>query len=249
MKRNNLLFLCCIFFQISFAQEKLIHGKIEANGNFTEGINIVNLVNEKSTVSDANGEFLILAKEDDLLVFSSMNFEYKRKMISKEDVDSGKIAIDMIPKINQIDVVVIEEYRLDAVDLGILSRPAKKYTPAERRLQTAGDFKPIHLIGLLGGSLQIDPIINAINGRTKRLKGEVQVERKEFLLQQINDAIKDDFYVQTLKIHPDNVGQFKYFMMDSSDFISVLKTKNRVQIEVALIKLSQIYKELQANEK
>jgi hypothetical protein len=29
----------------------------------------------------------------------------------------------------------------------------KKFTPAERKLQTAGDWKPIMLLGLLGGSM------------------------------------------------------------------------------------------------
>ena len=72
--KNNFALICFLVFQITFAQEKMLHGKIVADGNFVEGINVVNLVNEKSTLTDSKGEFQILAKEDDLLVFSSMNF-------------------------------------------------------------------------------------------------------------------------------------------------------------------------------
>jgi len=68
IKIKFLLFFLFII-QISFAQEMSIHGRISAGGNSVEGINVVNLVNEKSAVSDYNGEFFILAKAEDLLVF------------------------------------------------------------------------------------------------------------------------------------------------------------------------------------
>ena len=66
--------------------------------------------------------------------------------------------------------------------MGIIPYGQKKYTPAERKLKTAGDFKPIHLLGLLGGAFALDPIINKINGRTKKLKKEIKVEGKETYL-------------------------------------------------------------------
>jgi hypothetical protein len=54
------------------AGEKLLHGKIVVESGHIDGVTIVNLVNEKTTVSDGNGEFFILAKAEDLLVFSSV---------------------------------------------------------------------------------------------------------------------------------------------------------------------------------
>jgi len=80
MKLNKTLLLF-LFSQLTVCQitdEKNIHGKISIASGSVEGVNIVNLVNEKSTVSDKNGEFSILAKADDLLVFSSVNLEYHR---------------------------------------------------------------------------------------------------------------------------------------------------------------------------
>jgi hypothetical protein len=53
-----------LFFQFTFGQasgEKMIHGKIVVVSGAVEGVNIVNLVNEKSTTSDSNGDFFILA--------------------------------------------------------------------------------------------------------------------------------------------------------------------------------------------
>jgi hypothetical protein len=66
VKKNNtqLLFLFLLT-QIVFGQtvgEKLIHGKILADSATVEGIEVINLVNEKSTTTNKNGEFFILAK-------------------------------------------------------------------------------------------------------------------------------------------------------------------------------------------
>lgn len=244
----NLFFLFQVY--ISSSQEKVLHGKIHADANVAEGINIINLVNEKTAISDNNGEFFILAKEDDLLVFSAPNFEYKRKIIENADIKSGNIQVKMVLKPTQIEeVVIIKNRDLDVVGMGILDRPAKKYTPAERKLKTAGDFKPVQLLGLLGGQLPIDPIINAINGKTKRLKKELSVEQRELLLEQLSDIFTEDYYIQTLKIPAKNIRGFQFFAIEDDHFSSVLRQKNKTHLSLLLIQLAENYHRINADEK
>lgn len=235
--KNKLLLIFIIFFQFSFAQEKIIHGKISAEGNNVEGINIINLVNERSTVSDVNGAFQILAKVEDLLVFTAVNFEYKRKIITTEDLRGKTIEIKMTPKVGQIDEVVITQYKnINAVDLGILSKPAKVYTPAERRVRTA-------TTGLL------DPLVNLISGRTKKLKDNVQIERRIFLLEKIDDLFEDEYFVEKLKIPEDKISGFKYYAVEDAKLVSALNSKNRVLSDLIFVQLSQKYKALLSDEK
>lgn len=251
--RNNYFLIFFIFLgNIVFSQskEKMIHGKIIAPINSTSGINVMNLVSEKSVLTDADGEFYILVKADDLLILSSENFEYKRKLIQEEDFGAKIVTIEMIPKPGQLEEVVITKYQnFNAVDLGILSKPAKEYTPAERRLKTAGDFKPIHLLGILGGSLPIDPILNAINGRTKRLKKEISIEKREFRLKEIEDLYDDNFYVQTLKIPTEYIMGFKYFLTEDEDFATLLLAKNKPSIEMYVVKSAEDYLKIIADER
>ncbi|MBC8645508.1 hypothetical protein H9W95_20325 [Flavobacterium lindanitolerans] len=66
MKRNNytlLLFLLSAGMLFSQSQEKLLLIKVMADGNYVGGINVVNLVNEKSAVTDEKGEFLFRQKK------------------------------------------------------------------------------------------------------------------------------------------------------------------------------------------
>lgn len=231
--------------------EKILQGKISVASGSVEGVTIVNLVNEKSTISDNNGEFFILAKANDLLVFSSVNLEYHRKIIEEEDLKVDMLIVKMTSKTTKLKEVIVNKHpEINAVSLGISPRGIKKYTPAERRLKTAGDFKPIQLLGILGGSLPVDPIINAISGRTAMLKKELEVETKERLLALFDALYKDDnYFIKTLKIPEDYIKGFKYYCIENQNFAEVLKTKSKTQIEFLIVPLASKYNEIIFDEK
>lgn len=236
--------------QFVFSQdEKLFYGKIVVNDATPQGVHIINLMNEKETVSDSKGAFSILAKPDDLLVFSAIHLDYMRKIIEINDYNSAVLMIEMTSKVNQLDEVVVVDYsHLNAESLGI-TNGVKTYTPAERKLKTAGDFKPIHLLSLLGGSLDVDPILNAINGRTKRLKEEIKIEKKEMYLSKLEEIFEADFYTEKLKIHSDYVDGFKYYILENTDFIAVLNKNNETELSFLMSRLSVEYNNLISNEK
>ena len=248
---NKILILLFIY-QLTFAQstvEKTLHGKISVASGNVEGVTIVNLVNEKSTISDSNGEFYILAKAQDLLVFSSVNIEYHRKIIEQEDLKSELIIIKMISKTTELkEVIVNNNPELNAVSLGISPKGIKHRTPMERKLYTAGDFKPIHLLGILGGSLAVDPILNAINGRTAMIEKEIEVEKKERLLAIIDALYKKDYFAKTLKIPTDYIRGFQYYCIDDQIFAEVLKSKNKTKIELLIVPLAKKYNEIITDE-
>lgn len=229
---------------------KILHGKISVASGSVEGVTIVNLVNEKSTVSDNNGEFFILAKADDLLVFSSVNLEYHRKIIEEEDLKVDLLIVKMTSKTTELKEVIVNKHpEINAVSLGISPRGLKKYTPAERRLKTAGDFKPIQLLGILGGSLPVDPIINAISGRTAMLKKELEVEKKERLLVLFGSLFNDIYFTKTLKIPVDYVKGFQYYCIENQKFAEVLKSKNKTQIEFLIVPLASNFNQIIYDEK
>lgn len=248
----NKLFLLLFICQLTFGQttgEKILHGKIIVASSSFAGVTIINLVNEKTSVSDSNGEFYILAKAEDLLIFSSVNLEYHRKIIEEDDLKQDVIVIKMIAKVTELkEVIVNSNPNINAVSLGISPKGIKKYTPAERRLKTAGDFKPIHLLGLLGGHLDVDPIINAISGRTKMLKKELEVEKKERLLVIIDALYKEDYFHTELKIPTDYVKGFQYYCIEGLNFAEVLKTKNKAKIELLMLPLAVKFNEIITNE-
>ena len=231
------------------SNEKLLHGKIVADSASVFGIDVVNLGNEKVTVTNNKGEFSILAKADDILVFSSMTLEMKRMLVDEDNLKSETITIYMTPKINELNEVIVKKnLEINTLSLGIVQKKPKHYTPAERKLKTAGDFKPIDLLGILGGSLPVDPIINAINGRTKRLKNQIKIENKEFLLLKISELYKFDFFIKTLKISSENVKGFQYYLVENNSFIETLKLNKTEKTTFLMLELAVKYNEMIACE-
>lgn len=241
MLMNKTIILFLLFLSpIAFGQtagEKLIRGKIVLESGNPAGVTIINLVNEKSTISDNNGEFFILAKADDLLVFTSINLEYHRRIIEEEDLKKDLIIIKMTAKITELEEVIVNKHpEINAVSLGISAKGIKKYTPAERRLHTAL-------------STPGDALLNYLSGRTAMLKKEIEVEKKERLLVLLGSLFDDTYFTKTLKIPSDYVKGFQYYCVEDSRISEVLKSKNKTKIEFLMVPLAVKYNEIISSEK
>lgn len=246
---NKVLFFILFFFtQCISAQsdgEKRVLFRVVFDSVPIENVNILNLRSEKTTNSNSEGVFSMLVKLGDILVLSAMNLETIRKTLLEKELQSEEIVIKMVLKNNTLkEVIVNENSAINPVSLGILPKEAKKYSPAERKLKTAGDFKPIDLLGILGGALAVDPILNAINGRTKRLKKEVVIEKNEKLLLKLEDYYKEEYYTEVLKIPKEYIKGFQYYLIEDLDFVTALKAKNKTMTLFLVQKLASDYNEI-----
>lgn len=112
------------------------------------------------------------------------------------------------------EVFIKPKSEFNAVSLGILKKEIKPLTINERRFYTAGDFKPIHLLSLLGGSLEVDPIINAISGRTKRLKRYIQMEKKESNITFLEDHFMQ-YMTENLNVEEEYLSRFITYLIEN----------------------------------
>ena len=213
----------CTWSQTS--NEKILHGKIVADSTSVFGIDVVNLGNEKVTVTNNKGEFSILAKADDILVFSSMTLEMKRMLVDEDDLKSETITIYMIPKINELNEVIVKKNAAEGISI---IPGQKQYTPAERKLYTATS-------GLL------DAPLNWLSGRTEMLKKEIIVERKERMLYKVGVLYDDKYYIQTLKVPEIYIDDFQRYIIEDKEFAAALKVKNRTMMLFLISKLAVNY--------
>jgi hypothetical protein len=178
-----------------------------------------------------------------------VQYKNRRLVLTSEGFENRLFFVQMEPTMNQLDEVVIKRYsNINAVSVGIISANQKSYTPAERKLRTAGDFKPIMLLGLIAGSMPLDPLINKINGRTKRLKKEVILEKKELNIKYLGVLFEEDYFVKYLKIPSEYVEGFKYYAVDNDKFTQVLNQKNTTKTEFLLGELAVKYNEISIRE-
>ncbi|MBA4152971.1 MAG: hypothetical protein C0512_01330 [Flavobacterium sp.] len=218
--------------------EKVINGTIICESNSVEGVHVLNLVSEKATVTDRNGHFSIVAKQGDLLVFSAVHLNYWRKSIKENDFKTGFLEVIMTPKEVKLNEVVLTEYtKINAQELGIINYKPKAYTPAERKLRPT-KITQMDLIGLMAFRLPLDPLLYWATGRTKMLKNDLKIEKKELLLRKLNDWNDNEFYANQLKIPKEFVDGFKYYIIYDDELMNYLQSNNKIQGNFRISKLA-----------
>jgi hypothetical protein len=232
-------FLLSLLANFGFGQSSelvFLKGKITCSSKDVKEVNVFNLRSESSSTTDEMGDYTLFVKAGDTLNFSSVQIETKRIVIKEADLTKSILVTALVSKVIALEEVEIKEYKnINAVSLGILDKPAKQYTPAERKVYTAT-------------STPVDGLINAISGRTKMLKKEVVVEKKEMMLQKIENLYGYDFFTTKLKIPKNNVRGFWYYAVEDEKLVAALKTKNKTMITFILTDLSKKYLALLKNE-
>ncbi|WP_264536345.1 carboxypeptidase-like regulatory domain-containing protein [Flavobacterium sp. N1736] len=241
MKTNNFLLILFLWItQISFGQTtgaKEILGQVFEQSTSVEGVNIINNTTQVTTVSDVNGMFSIVAKEGDVLVFSSVNLEPFKRRITAEDLVSNLVQVKMVAKqIELKEVVVNENANINAENLGIIPAGQKKYTPAERKVYTAT-------------STSVDKLLNAMSGRTKMLKKEVEVEKKEALFRKMEYLFEENYYTERLKISTEDIKGFQLYCIEDTEFAVSLSSKNKTMSMFLITELARKYLKILENEK
>ena len=223
-----------LFGQSNFVQE--CHGKVNADMSNLEGIYVINLTTENAAITDSKGYFTIKAAVGDSLLLSSVQFKSVKKAITTQDLNNLFFVI-MQPIMNELKEVVVKRPTVSAESLGIIPYGQKKYTAAERKIFTATS------------GFGIDPLLNLFSGRTAMLKKELEVEKKEGYLVQLENLFDNNHFVNTLQIPSDYVKGFLYYAVENPKFTRVLNTKNRTSIEFLMSELAVQYREIIAIKK
>ncbi|MBD3583252.1 peptidase associated/transthyretin-like domain-containing protein [Flavobacterium selenitireducens] len=233
LNKGTLVLVCLMISCASFGQN-LRFRLVATDSSAAMNVKVVNIVTEKTAVSNASGEFLMEAKPDQMLVFPSENYEYKRYEIQAEDIKKKAVTIVLIPKPIQLDDVVVNK-DISAEAMGFVPKGQKQYTPAERKVYTAT-------------SGPVDIVANAISGRTKMLKKQVSIEKKEALFEKLRFQFDDSLYIAQLRIPSDYIKGFQYFCIDDPAVAKALNAKNKPMVLERISQLAPTYLEMIAKE-
>jgi hypothetical protein len=212
-------FLLFLISWIGFSQQVELKGKIMAKDADLENVSIQNLTTNHTAISESGGYFHIKVSVNDTLQFSGVQFKTKKVVLKSTDIKAELFFVNLEIENYALKEVVVNQYKnINAVSLGILSKPAKKYSPAERKLNEATTG---------GGIVPLNPILNAISGRTDMLKKEIEVEKKEYTIRKLNEWFEKEYFTQKFKIPIDYVDGFQYYLAENLSFAKAVKSKNK----------------------
>ncbi|MBO3099521.1 hypothetical protein [Gelidibacter pelagius] len=228
-----LMLLCCVV--DTHAQSNYITGKISAPHE-VDGIHIINKTASRFTISNSNGEFVIQGKLNDTILFSGISYQPKEIIVTKLIIASKEFTVYLEELVNVLDEVVLGKVLtgdlfsditnadlkrdLDFYDLGIPGYTGKLMTQTERRLREATSG---------GGLIPIFPIINAITGRTKRLKEYVKFEKLNTCLEKMKSDFSEDLF-SNYDFEDGEKAEFFYYCQDDPEFENLCKIKNDMAV-------------------
>jgi len=249
VKKIKLAFYFFTFFSINIllSQTIEISGLVIAKDNI-EGIHIINKTSQKFTITNAFGVFKISGKLNDTIVFSSIQYKLHTIIVSKEIIAAKNLVVNLTEKVNELDEVIVGkiltgdlssdinssdlERPVNFYDLGIPGNTAKPKTQSERRLLEAngdGVNYKVLIKQVLSGSVPINPIINAISGRTKMLKKRVKLEADDQLLNSIKARLSEDFF-SVYNLDKTLRKEFFYFCSEDENFSKRCKDKSDIDV-------------------
>lgn len=258
MLRSNSFFFFLFFTLInfSFSQTVEVSGKIISKTDL-ENIHVINKTGQVFTITNNKGEFKIKVKLNDTLQFSSIQLGIKSIAVTSGAINSKKMIVYLDEQINELDEVVVgkvltgdllsdienadKNRPINFYDVGIPGYQGKIATQSERRLSEAGEFKPQMLMGLLTGGLPLNPILNGISGRTKKLKQRVTLENNENLLRTIKSKFSESFFSANF-LAQDLRADFFYFCQEDPNFRDRCKGKSDLEVIQFLKEKLQQYK-------
>ncbi|MBT8185653.1 MAG: hypothetical protein KJN76_12485 [Eudoraea sp.] len=235
---------------------KRMAGKVISKDIGISDVHIMNTSAGRATISDQRGNFNIQVTLGDTLLISAVQFKRKSLVINASILASQEIIVPLEEFVNELDEVVVRPYDLSgdlnkdmqnmdtgqvvsATSLGLPNARVKPLIQSERQLQTAtaGKFHPLMLL-----NPPIDPLINAISGRTKMLKKRFARDKKAMQLQRLRSGIADSLFLTQLKIPREKIDDFMYFCEVDESFETLVKSENRIAIWEFLLKKSDVYR-------
>ncbi|WP_417359595.1 carboxypeptidase-like regulatory domain-containing protein [Galbibacter sp.] len=224
-----------------------------ANEENLSEIHVLNISSQKGVLTDRNGYFEIPVGLNDILLFSSIQFEKKEIKIDANILKNGSLDVLLEKQVVELEEVILTlgnltgsleediqnieiEPEVSSKTLSLLNAGVNVKTQSERRLYTARtwDFR--------GAAVKIDPLINAISGRTKMLRNRVKLENKTAKYNKVFENYNDSLMAIKLKIPVEKIYDFYYYCGMDSTFDSVINLNNKGQLWMFIIKKSEEYR-------
>jgi hypothetical protein len=251
--------LCfCLVFIVSLvlsAQNKNLKGQLIADDE-VEGLHILNKTASKYTISNKNGSFIVPAKVSDTLYISGVKYEAQEVVISSSIIELGQFNVQLIEKVNALNEVVVGEIltgslesdtqnsdakpEINFYDLGIPGNTDLPLTQSEQRLYDADHGNFVYYYGI-GIAINVNKILNRINGDTKEYKKRIEIEFKEKCINRLKSEYSQTIF-EVIIIPKHYTEEFFQFCLEDNQFMTVCEDENKLNAVGFLLYKLKIFK-------
>lgn len=239
MKVELLTTISFLTYQLSISQtEKLLHGKVISRENALQNVEVINKTAKTSTRTNEIGEFSILVKEQDSILFFSNNYLFTRLKLTAKDLEKNYLIVEMTPKAEELDNVTVSRSVFNKAEI-------KKI---------ANDKEEINKIIIRKKFDEVTSKVTVYDGRIKNGldfsypifdKPKKKIEPRDDRFKKLVIATcPPDFFMKNLKIKPEEKEIFLNFCNADSKSKTLLEKSNELELLDFLYTKNEEFKKL-----
>ncbi|MBC5836910.1 peptidase associated/transthyretin-like domain-containing protein [Flavobacterium muglaense] len=221
--------------QLGFSQN--IKGRVTFNKYAIPKVEVINASTKTLTLTDADGQFSITAKTNDILVFVSKQYQFKKLVLSPAVFTNGELIVEMMLKAEELKEVVITNMPAIklSTDLNYENSKVSQYN-IDRAAQAA------KVTGVNMGTIE--------NGITKTFR-IFNRNAKETPETPFKDFVKlncdQNYFENALHIKSEQIGLFIEFCDADPRSKHIVKTQNILTVMDFLFEKTNSFKKLEPN--
>ena len=244
LMRNQLLVYFSFFCLFTYSQEtkKIITGKTFFNEDIISDVHIINKNSNKGSVTNDFGLFEISVLIGDVLEFSHINLITKEITITKEILAQEILKIHFEGKTYVLEEITVEKTRsILFLDSELMPPPkvnAKTLNLPYTNTIAIKDYTVVKIRS--GGVVNLDNLMNALNGNNRRRKLLKKITYKDKILSKIRKQFTDDFFITDLNIKKENITPFLNYCF-KKNIINFYNKNENLKITKILIQESRTF--------
>ncbi len=234
-----------------------IRGQVFIEDSDASGVHVINHSKNRVTITNRKGEFQLEAQVNDTISFSLIGYGTRKLIVTDNIAKGDEMYIQLEESAIDLEEVIVKpfyltgslkedlidlEKEISASNLNLPNADVKIKTQSERKFYTATDWD----FSLT--SIKLDPIINAITGRTKMLKNRIRLENERAKYDKIYQNIDSSILIESFNIPRENLYEFYYFCEADSKFDSIIEFNNYGKIYLFMEKKSLEYKKIHSKD-
>jgi len=233
----NIFFLIAINFTYSQDDYRTwIKGKVLYKNVNVGSANVINNTSQQATTTNDDGEFEILVKIDDKLIFSSVQYQIRELNITKEILQRNRIVIDVNEKVNELEEVVVTPENQEKF-LDLKEEEFKRFDYTFDKSSRVNNV--INEQGKLVDGINFVNLYRLIRNSIKKDSNENESNYKYKPSDLLRELYDDVFFTKNLLIPNDKINEFLLYCDDNFPDRILLKKDNEFELIEFLVKQSK----------
>ncbi|KAB5486527.1 MULTISPECIES: carboxypeptidase-like regulatory domain-containing protein [Flagellimonas] len=241
MKNILLVLFSLLISAASLAQDggQLLRGKVLYRSTNVPNENVINSTSGEATITNNDGEFAIVVKEGDELVFTAVNYQLMVVKITPEILANNRLVVEVNEKVTELDEVIVTPENQEGF-LRVKNEDFKQFDyEIDRGTEVVNVAESQTVRGMQNG-LNIKNIFKALF-KSREVDGQ---EREPLKVSEVLRHVYDDeFFVLDLKLPQDKIDAFLIYCDDKIPSQTLLRKDNEFQLIDFLVTQSKEYLE------